>query len=331
MVRWGVLGTAQIARACVIPAILKAENSALHAVASRDRRKAEALLENHQSGRAYAGYEALLADPQVEAIYIPLPNHLHRQWTLRALEAGKHVLVEKPISMSAGEAEEMADAARRHERLLMEGFMYRFHPRSLQIRQLVREGALGHIGLIRSAFTFPVQRDGSNERLFSMEMGGGSLWDVGCYGVSLARWLLAEEPISACGQAVYGESGVDLSFVGTLRFASGALASIESAFTSALQQTYAVLGDLGAIELPHDAFIPWEQATTFVHRRAEEESGQVIEVGGADEYQRMIEHFADAVTGAAPLAYAPEDSVAQMRVMDALARSAQRGERVTLD
>ena len=321
MVRWGVLGTAQIAKVCVIPAILKSENGVLQAIASRTLAKAQTLVEKHRQGVAYEGYAALLEDPEIDVVYIPLPNQLHKEWTIKALGAGKHVLVEKPFAMNAGEAEVMVDAAQRHGRLLMEAFMYRFHPRSLRIKQLVEEDALGRISLIRSAFTFPVKRDGSNERLFLPEMGGGALWDVGCYGVSVARWLLSEEPIAVSAQADYSESGVDVNFAGALRFASGALAVVECSFTAALQQTFSIMGENGAIELPHDAFIPWEKDATFTLRGANVEQGQIVTVPGADEYQLMIEHFADAVQGHAQLAISPGEKCNQMRILGTLART----------
>ncbi|MFZ1041883.1 MAG: Gfo/Idh/MocA family oxidoreductase [Anaerolineales bacterium] len=330
MVRWGVLGTAQIARVCVIPAILKSENGVLQAIASRNLAKAQALVEKHRQGVAYEGYAALLEDPEIDAVYIPLPNQLHKEWTIKALEAGKHVLVEKPFAMNAGEAEAMAEVASSHNRLLMEAFMYRFHPRSKRIKQLVDEGALGQISLIRSSFTFPVKRDGSNERLFLPEMGGGSLWDVGCYGVSVARWLLGEEPATVSALADYGESGVDINFAGTLRFPSGALAVVESSFIAALQQTFSVIGKDGAIELPHDAFIPWENEATFILRGANDEHGKLMTIPRADEYQLMIEHFADALQGQVQLSLTPDESVKQMRIMDALKRSARSGEMVRL-
>ena len=330
MVRWGVLGTAQIAKACVIPAIVKSKNGVLQAIASRTLGKAQALVEKYRQGVAYKGYAVLLEDPDIDAVYIPLPNQLHKEWTIKALGAGKHVLVEKPFAMNAGEAEAMVDAAQRHGRLLMEAFMYRFHPRSKRIKQLVEEGALGKISLIRSAFTFPVKRDGSNERLFLPEMGGGSLWDVGCYGVSLARWLLGEEPTAVSAQADYSEEGVDTNFAGTLRFPSGALAMVESSFSAALQQTFSIMGENSAIELPHDAFIPWEKDATFLLRGANDEHGQIVRVPGADEYQLMIENFANAVQGHAQLVISPGDSVNQMRILDALARAARLGEVVQL-
>jgi D-xylose 1-dehydrogenase (NADP+, D-xylono-1,5-lactone-forming) len=330
MVRWGVLGTAQIAKVCVIPALVKSGNGVLQAIASRDLAKAQALVDEHKRGVAYEGYAALLDDPEIDAVYIPLPNHLHKEWTIKALQAGKHVLVEKPFAMNAGEAEEMAEAVHRYDRLLMEAFMYRFHPRTRHIKQLADQGALGRLSLIRSAFTFLVKRDGSNERLFLPEMGGGSLWDVGCYGVSVARWLLGAEPVAVSALADYGESGVDINFVGTLRFTGGALAVVESSFTAALQQTFSVIGEAGAIELPHDAFIPWEKDATFSMRAAGEEHGRMVTIPAANEYRLMVEHFADAVQGSAQLAYSPRESVNQMRVLDALARAARSGVAVKL-
>lgn len=323
MIRWGVLGTAQIAKACVIPAIVKSVNGKLQAIASRELHRAEALVGKFNQGFAYQGYEQLLDDPLVDAVYIPLPNHLHKEWTLKALSAGKHVLVEKPFAMDASEAESMAAASRDYQRVLMEAFMYRFHPRSTQIKGVVADGALGSIRFIHSAFTFHVDRDGSNERLFSAEMGGGSLWDVGCYGVSLSRWLVGDEPEIVSAQATYGETGVDTSFIGTLRFANGALAVIESSFQAALQQTYSIIGEKGAIELPHDAFIPWEKDAVFTFRKSTAETGQVVSIKGADQYQLMVEHFANAAMGITPLAYPIEDSVRQMQVMDALKSSAE--------
>lgn len=330
MVRWGVLGSAQIARVCVIPAILKAKNSQLQAIASRDLATAQYLVDEFQQGVAFGNYTALIESSEIDAVYIPLPNHLHQEWAIKALSAGKHVLVEKPFAMNTAQAVAMVQAAQRNERLIMEGFMYRFHPRSLRIKELVESGAVGQISLLHSAFTFPVMRDGSNERLFLPEMGGGSLWDVGCYGVSVARWLLAAEPVDVVAQAVYCKSGVDVNFIGTLSFASGALAVVESSFTAALQQTYTVLGSKGAIELPHNAFVPWEKESWFTLRDAQEEQGQVITLPATDEYQQMIEHFSQAVMGNCTLAYSPQESINQMRVLDALAQSARDGVKVKL-
>lgn len=326
-VRWGILGNANIARAAVAPAIAAAEGNVVAAVGSRSAERARALAEPY-GARAYAGYDAVLADPAVDAVYIPLPNHLHCAWTLRALEAGKHVLVEKPFAMDAAEAARMAAAAETHGRHLMEAFMYRFHPRSRRIHQLASGGELGRLSRVRAAFTFPVSADATNQRLFRPEMGGGALLDVGCYGVSVARWLLGE-PTAVAAIATIGPSGVDVNFSGVLHYADGAQAVIECGFGATLQQTYTVLGDRAAIECPHDAFIPFENDATFTLRGYDQPVGDVTVIPGVDEYRLMVAHFGAVVAGKAAPAYPPNESVKQMRVLDALATAARR--RCTVD
>ena len=278
-------------------------------------------------------YDELLADPEIDAVYIPLPNHLHHPWTLKALSAGKHVLCEKPLACSAAQAREMAAAAQDSGRLLMEAFMYRFHPRSRRVKALVDAGELGMLRLVRSAFCFKMDpeifQDGRNVRL-KPEMGGGALLDVGCYSVSVARWLMAAEPIAVQAQAVYQPDGVDVHLVGSLRFSEGRLAVLEASFISALQQTYSVVGSDGALELPHDAFIPRENDACYTRRRQDEEIGERHIVRGADEYRLMVEHFAAAISGDRPLDYQPEDSIANMRALDALAEAARTGNTVRM-
>jgi predicted dehydrogenase len=269
-----------------------------------------------------------MADPAIEAVYIALPNHLHREWTLRALEAGKHVLCEKPLALNAGEAQEMVRAARSRGLCLMEAFMYRFHPRSRRIKALIKEGAIGEPRLIRASFCFR-HPDPADIR-FRREMGGGALLDVGCYGVSLSRWILGAEPVSVQAVSEIGPSGVDLTTVGILRFPEGRIGVVEACFTSALQQTFSIMGTEGAIELPHDAFIPWEKDALFRLRGVDEEEGKVEVIPGVDEYQLMVEHFADAVLGNASLDFPPEESIQNMLVLDALAQAARESGPVAL-
>jgi predicted dehydrogenase len=270
---------------------------------------------------ACGSYEELLGDPRIEAVYIPLPNHLHSEWTLRAIGAGKNVLCEKPLALNANEAQVMVQAARDKSVFLMEAFMYRFHPRSRRIKALVDQGAIGAPRLIRAAFCF--RHPDPTDARFRPEMGGGVLLDVGCYGVSLARWIFGAEPEMVQALAEYGGSGVDLTTVGLLRFSGGRLAVVEASFQSALQQTFSIVGTEGAIELPHDAFIPWEKDAIFRLRGVDEEEGKVEVIPGADEYQLMVEHFADAVLGNVSLDFPPEESVNNMRVLDALAQAAR--------
>ena len=200
------MGNANIARVCVIPAIQKSRNGGVHALATRSPKNANQVAGENRIAQVYDSYEDLLADPEIDCVYIPLPNHLHHPWTLKALRAGKHVLCEKPLACNADQAGEMASAARDAGLVLMEAFMYRFHPRSQRIKQMVVEGNIGTPCLVRSAFCFRMGEkdwaDAENARL-KPEMGGGALLDVGCYGVSVARWLLGDEPIRVQAQALY--------------------------------------------------------------------------------------------------------------------------------
>ena len=332
-IKWGVLGNALIARKCVIPAIQKSRNGIIRALGTRSPETAEKVAEKNAIPHVYRGYEAIIEDPAIDAVYIPLPNHLHQPWTLKALSAGKHVLCEKPLACNAAQAVEMANQSAKSGKLLMEAFMYRFHPRSQRIKQMVDENAIGKPCLIRSAFCFHMDEDiierGANIRL-EPEMGGGALMDVGCYGVSVARWLMAAEPVKVQAQAVYHPAGVDVHLVGTLSFAEGQLATVEASFIAALQQTYTVVGKEGSIQLPHNAFVPWEKDAIYTQRGQDEEAGQEHMVKGADEYQLMVEHFSDAVQGLTNLDYSPDDSIANMRVLDAMAEAAQTGKTVNV-
>ena len=332
-IKWGVLGNATIARKCVIPAIRKSRNGVVHALATRSPAAAAEVVDKNRIRQVYDNYDAVIRDPSVDAVYIPLPNHLHLPWTMQALTAGKHVLCEKPLACNSREARAMADQAATSGALLMEAFMYRFHPRSRRIKQLVDDGELGKPCLIRSAFCFRMKDDilknGTNVRL-KPDMGGGALLDVGCYSVNVARWFMAAEPKRVQAQAVYHTAGVDVHLVGTLGFADGQLAVFEASFISALQQTYTIVGSSGAVELPHNAFVPWEKDAGYTRRSQDEEAGQQYIVKGADEYQLMVEHFADAVLKKTSLSYAPEDSIANMRVLDALSEAAQTGKTVSL-
>lgn len=332
-VKWGVLGSATIARLCVIPALQGSRNARVHALASRFPEKARPLAAESRIEHVYDSYDALLGDPEVRAVYVPLPNHLHHPWTVRALQAGKHVLCEKPLACSARQAEEMVETASRAGLHLMEALMYRFHPRCRHIERVVAEGAIGEPRSIRSAFCFHI----GEERLSACdsprlrpEMGGGALLDVGCYGVSVARWLFGAEPTSLQAQAVYHTSGVDLHFVGTMRFARSRFAIVEAGFDTALQQTFAVFGADGAIELPHNAFVPWDKDALLTLRGRDQESGEQHVIAGADEYQLMVEHFSDAVLGHSAPLVTPEESVGNMRVLDRLAEAARTGQTLSM-
>jgi xylose dehydrogenase (NAD/NADP) len=330
--KWGILGNATIARKCVIPAIFNSANGRILALASRNPEKAETLKKKYNITRLYSRYESVIEDKEIDIVYIPLPNHLHKKWTIRALEAGKHVLCEKPLACNAAEAMEMAAVASKKGLHLMEALMYRFHPRSRTIHKMVSQGKIGTPRLVRVSFCFHMEehllKEKENARL--KKDGGGALLDVGCYGVSVARWMMGENPESVQAAAHFNAEGVDIHAVGILHFRNRGLATIEASFISSLQQTYSIVGEAGSIELPHNAFIPWEKDATYIYRGKNEEIGTQEIILGADEYRLMVEHFSDTlIHGALPLVEI-YDSIQNMRVLDALAESARSGQRVAI-
>lgn len=317
-----------------MPAIAASTNGKIWALATSRSEKAKEEVVTHSIEKLYNNYDELLNDREVDAVYLPLPNHLHLPWVVKSLAHGKHVLCEKPLACNSEEAGKMIEAAGRHNRLLMEALMYRFHPRSQKVREMVRQGCIGTARLVRTAFCFAMDEElyqkGYNYRLHASQ-GGGALLDVGSYGTSVARWLLGEEPVSVQGQAIYHERcGADVHTVATMRFSSGALATVEASFRAGLQQTFTIVGSDGALELPHDAFIPWENDARFNWRKKDEEVGELLVVPGVDEYRLMVEHFSQAVLSGKPPCIDLQESVANLKVLDALAQAMQSGRSVSL-
>jgi xylose dehydrogenase (NAD/NADP) len=322
-IRWGVLSTANIGRAAVIPAIQAARNGEVVAVASRDLEKAKEFAGRLGIPHAHGSYMALLEAEDIDAIYIPLPNSLHREWTIRAAQAGKHILCEKPLALNADECLEMDAAARQHGVILMEAFMYRFHPRTQKALEMVRAGAIGELRMIHSAFTFRLTRP-DNIR-WNAELGGGSLMDVGCYCVNISRSAAGKEPEVVQAVARWSSSGVDEQMAGTLQFAGGLLAQFDSALTMERREAYELIGTDGFLAV-ETAFLPGEGPVAIeeVHGRRQREKYMV---DGADEYQLMVEHFADCVLQGQTPRYTPSEAAANMRVIRALYRSAENGGR----
>jgi predicted dehydrogenase len=289
------------------------------AVASRDGARAQAYASEHGLERSHGTYEALLADDGVDAVYISLPNGMHHEWTLKAIEAGKHVLVEKPYSRRAAEAEEAWDAAGRAGVVVMEAFMWRHHPQAAQAKALVESGAIGRLRAIRTTFGFQLL-DLSNIRL-APDLDGGALMDVGCYCVSGAR-LLGGEPERVSGEQVLGPTGVDVDFYGTLRFPDDVVAQFDASFTTPKRQRLEAVGDEGTLVLE----APWRSdwgGRMLVN-------GEPVDVPEADPYALELENLAAAIAGEAEPLLGREDAVAQARVIEALYRSAESGESVTL-
>ena len=312
--RLGILSTAHINR-LLIPGAHASGKVELIAVASRERGRAEAYAREWEIERAYGSYDALLEDPDVEAVYISLPNTLHCEWSIRALEAGKHVLCEKPLSRHPEDVEQAFDAAARADRLLSEAFMYRHNPQTWRLVELVREGAIGELRLIRSAFSYSLY-DAENIRLRT-DVEGGSLMDVGCYCVSGSR-LLAGEPETVFGQAYVGPSGTDWVFAGAMRFPGDVLAQFDCGTALADRDELEVIGSEGSLFLDD----PWHCREPVIELRRD---GGVerIELDPVDSYRLELENLSDAIRGEAPLLLGRDDAIPQARALEALHRSAE--------
>lgn len=325
-VRWGVLGAANIALRKVIPAMQRSRRSHVVAIASRDGAKARAAADALGIARAHASYEALLADPEVEAVYNPLPNHLHVPWTIRAAEAGKHVLCEKPVALSAAEARTLLAVRERTGVCIGEAFMARTHPQWWTARELVASGRLGELRLVAGHFSY-YRRDPADIRSVPA-WGGGALMDIGCYPITLSRWLFGAEPTAVVGMLEHDpDFGVDRLTSALLRFPTG-----QATFTCAGQlvpyQRMQLFGTRGRVEVE----IPFN-APTDRGARVLVDDGRDLVGGGVeaivlpvvDQYTVQGDRFSDAVRGAGAVPVGVEDAVANMQVIDALVRSAETG------
>ncbi|MCA9730627.1 MAG: Gfo/Idh/MocA family oxidoreductase [Deferribacteres bacterium] len=321
-VRWGVLSTAKIGIEKVIPAMQESKFCHMAAIASRNLEKAQATAGQLGISKAYGSYEALLADPDIDAVYIAMPNHLHVPWSIKALEAGKHVLCEKPIALTGDEAEELRDAARRHPHLkVMEAFMYRHHLQWQRTQQLVADGAIGALKTIHSFFSYH-NVDPANVRNMA-EIGGGGLMDIGCYCISLSRFIFGTEP-----QQVYGIMEYDPEFK-TDRLASGMLRFGEgtSTFTCSTQlmpyQRVNIFGTEGRIEIEIPFNAPPDQPCRMWLEREGETEEIVFDI--CDQYTIQGDLFSQAVIDDSAVPTPLEDAVANMKVVDAVRRSAESG------
>ena len=229
ILNWGLLSTAKINRALIKP-LRASKRTRLLAVASRSISSAESYAREWNIPRAHGSYEALLADPEIDVIYNSLPNQLHAEWTIKALHAGKHVLCEKPFALTLAEVDAMSQAAHETGKVLAEAFMYRHHAQTLKVKEIVESGVLGKVQLIKGAFTFTLTREGNYR--WMEEMGGGSIWDVGCYPISYARMIAGAEPVEVFGWQVKGQGGSDESFIGQMRFKDGIHMQFDCGFQS---------------------------------------------------------------------------------------------------
>jgi xylose dehydrogenase (NAD/NADP) len=318
-VRWGVISTADIGVKAVAPAIMASSNSSLIAVGSRDSKRAVALYDFVPDIRVYGDYESVIDDPDVEAIYIPLPNSLHAEWVIRALEGGKHVLCEKPLATTAAEARTMVETAHSHHRLLMEAFMYRFHPQIVWSLGQVRAGTIGPVRLVRSSFSFDIRSRPGDIRL-KPELAGGSLMDIGCYCVNLCRAVYGQIP-QAVASRVYVErpAGVDMAVNAVLDYGEGRFGLIDASFELPTRQIAEIVGEAGVITIPVP-FLPGNmEAVVFLTRNGQMSEQKFERV---DQYRLEVEHFAECIrTGREPLRLLSE-TIENMATIEAIYQSA---------
>jgi predicted dehydrogenase len=319
-VRWGIVSTANIARRKVVPGMRTASNAEVVAIASREAGAARAAAEELGIPRAHGSYEALIADPEVDAVYIPLPNHLHAEWTIAAARAGKHVLCEKPLAMSADVAQTMVDACREAGVLFMEAFMYRLHPSWVAVRELVASGRIGRLRAVDSWFSYH-NDDPANIRNIA-SAGGGALYDIGCYSVNLSRMLFGAEPDDVRGTVVRDPGvGVDVLTSGVLRFGDG-VATFTCSTRTEPDQRVDIYGDRGRIRVEIPFNIPPALPTrVFVTAGGEPPVAPATETltfEPADPYGVEVEAFGAAVVSGGPVPTPPEDGVANLRVIERL-------------
>ncbi|NLN70955.1 MAG: Gfo/Idh/MocA family oxidoreductase [Chloroflexi bacterium] len=325
-IRWGILSTAQIGRKAVVPALKDSAMAEVVAVASRSLEEASTFAESFYIPRAYGSYKALLADQEIDAVYIPLPNHLHKLWTIRVAEAGKHILCEKPLALDVVECQEMIAAARANGVQLMEAFMYRYHPRILAAHQMVLDGVIGDLKTIETAFTYRME-DTTNIR-FQPEMGGGALMDVGCYCVNISRLMAGREPITVQARLYRASTGVDNQLVGLLNFGDGLLAHFDCAMNQESRQRCLLAGTYGYLEIPNSFNIGVEDAPLIEQLGAGNRN--VYTFAGANIYTLMAEDFMRSIAGGSPT-FPIEDALGNMRSIQALFESTrQNGQPVVL-
>jgi predicted dehydrogenase len=320
---WGLLGTARINKSLIEP-IRSSDNSILNAVASRSHDKAEEYAKTWGIPRFYSNYNDLLSDPEINVIYISLPNSLHAEWSIKAMQKGKHVLCEKPLTTSARDMDLIIASAKSTGMVITEAFMYRHHPQTKLVKQMVENGEIGALQLIYGSFCYINTRPADPR--FDLELGGGSLWDVGCYPVSYARLITGEEPVEVYGHQVTGSTGIDLLFTGQLHFPGGVIAQFECSFITPYKVYLEITGDKGRIIIT-DPYKPRLRTKILLNRDGRLKSLRII---GADLYQGEVVDIENAILkGNRPLINL-EDSRANIVTMEALYKSVRLSKPVRL-
>ncbi len=326
ILKWGILGTARINRALIPPLKISPRNKLL-AVASRDLARAQAYAAEKGIERSHGSYEDLLADPEIDVVYISLPNHLHVEWSLKAAEAGKHVLCEKPLALSVEDVDRVEAAAKQHGVIIAEAFMYRHHPQTLKVVELIKEGAIGKLQLVRGGFTFIIERPGDIR--LKPEMGGGSIWDIGCYPISYARTAAGGvAPEAVFGWQEIGPTGVDMAFFGQMRFPGGVIAQVDSGFNSAFRTMMEFIGDAGRIVVTR-AFKPDASGHMYVEKT--DGSSERLHFPDQELYLGEVEDLYDAAVYGKPQRVPLSDTRQNIATIRALIASAESGAPVRLE
>lgn len=320
---WGLLSTAKINRALIKP-LNASKRTRLLAVASRSQSTADAYAGEWKIPRAHGSYEALINDPEIDVIYNSLPNHLHAEWTIKALRAGKHVLCEKPFALTVDEVDAVATAVKETGKVAAEAFMYRHHAQTLKVKEIVDSGQLGTLQLIKGAFSFKLEREGDIR--WMLELGGGSIWDVGCYPISYARMLVGAEPVEVFGWQVTGPGGGDETFTGQMRFANGVHMQFDSSFKVPLRSYMEIVGTEGTLIVPNP-FKPGKSNSLQLNREGNE---TILKVKGDELYMGEVDDMCDAILKGTPPRVSLEDSRANVAVIVALLKSAQTGRNMAI-
>jgi len=323
ILRWGLLGTARINRA-LVPPLKRSPRNRVVAVASRRREAALAYAREWEIPRHHDSYEALLADPEIDVVYNPLPNGLHAEWTIKAARAGKHVLCEKPLALSTAEVDAIVAAASEAGVVVAEAFMYRHHPQTAKVRELVEAGAIGRLRFVRGTFSFTLTRP--DDVRLDPALGGGSLWDVGCYPLSFARFVTGAEPREVFGWQQSGPTGIDEAFVGQLRFPGEELAQLDCGFRAPFRTEMELVGTEGALRVANP-FKPGLDAALSLRR---DDETRVVPVPASDLYLPEVEDLANAVLEGKTPRVTLADSRGNVAAIVALLESARTGRPVSL-
>lgn len=329
--RWGILGAARINER-LLPAIVEASNAELIAIASRRPGAAAQTLAQYAPqhlARTYDNLQMLLDDPEVDAVYLPLANHEHAEWALHAIKHGKHVLCEKPMALTVTDIEAIKTSALQHKVIVMEGFMYRFHPQHERVLKLIHSGVIGEVMSVRSSYSFMMRPARIYRLTESVENGGGAMWDIGCYAIHSARMFFNGPPVAVTAIAKYIESGADVATSGIIDFGHGKYAHFDFSFERARRCEYEIIGTKGGIKchnvwcMPSD--VPVISWWTEDGHHAEEQ------LPAANHFRLEIEHFSDCVLNGNTPNLTLEDASANCRVIVAALKSAATGQLIRLD